>query len=117
MKKILLPLFLAIGFFASAQNNQSLDQSTQVGIIAQEVQKFFPELVKENATGELSVNYSGLIPLLITSIKEQQQLIEKQQKQIETISTDNKGQRLEMKELKKAIEEATKGNSRFENHR
>jgi polyhydroxyalkanoate synthesis regulator phasin len=46
--------------------------------------------------------------LLITSIKEQQQLIEQQQKQIEMISTDNTGQRLQIKELKTAIEHISK---------
>jgi len=46
------------------------DQSLQIGLIAQEVQKLFPELVKENEKGELSVNYSGLIPVLIESVKE-----------------------------------------------
>jgi hypothetical protein len=47
------------------------DQSIQTGLIAQEVQKLFPELVKENEKGELSVNYSGLIPVMIESLKEQ----------------------------------------------
>jgi len=35
------------------------------GVIAQEVQKEFPELVWEDSNGILKVNYEGLIPLLI----------------------------------------------------
>ena len=35
--------------------------------------------------GMLPVNYSGLIPVMIESIKEQQRLIEKQQKQIDEL--------------------------------
>jgi hypothetical protein len=51
------------------------DPALQTGVAAQEVQQLFPELVKENKEGVLSVNYSGLIPILIESVKEQQQLI------------------------------------------
>ncbi len=55
--------------------NVNSDQSIQTGLIAQEVQKLFPELVKEN-NGTLSVNYTGLIPVMIESIKELKQQIE-----------------------------------------
>ena len=52
------------------------DHNMQSGVIAQEVKKFFPELVEENEQGILSVNYSGLIPIMIESIKEQQKQID-----------------------------------------
>ena len=39
------------------------------GLIAQELQKVFPELVSEDTNG-LSINYSGLIGVLIEAIKE-----------------------------------------------
>ena len=54
-------------------------------MLAQEVQKLFPELVKENKDGVLAVNYSGLIPVLIEGMKEQQQIIDRQQKQIDEL--------------------------------
>jgi hypothetical protein len=38
-------------------------------VIAQELQKVFPQLVKQNEKGELSVNYIGLIPVLLEGIK------------------------------------------------
>jgi len=41
-----------------------------VGIIAQEIEKVFPELV--NGENPKTVNYNGLIGLLIKAIKEQQ---------------------------------------------
>ncbi len=62
--------------------NENADSSLQTGLLAQEVRKLFPELVKEDNEGMLSVNYSGLIPVLIESIKQQQQMIGKQQLQI-----------------------------------
>lgn len=46
------------------------------GVIAQEIEKVLPELVKENADGTKAVAYTELIPLLIEAIKEQQKRIE-----------------------------------------
>lgn len=40
------------------------------GLIAQEFQKLYPDLVYEDGNGYLSINYIGIIPLLIESIKE-----------------------------------------------
>jgi trimeric autotransporter adhesin len=40
------------------------------GLLAQQVQKVFPELVSADAEGYLSVDYVSIIPILIESIKE-----------------------------------------------
>ena len=51
------------------------DESKQkIGLLAQDVKAVYPELVKQanNEEGTLSVNYQGLIPVLINAIKEQQ---------------------------------------------
>ncbi|NIJ53762.1 tail fiber domain-containing protein [Dyadobacter arcticus] len=48
----------------------TLDQSIQTGVIAQEVEALFPDLVKTDEQGFKSVNYNGLIPHLIESVKE-----------------------------------------------
>ncbi|KQS26841.1 hypothetical protein ASG33_20060 [Dyadobacter sp. Leaf189] len=50
--------------------DEHLDQGLQTGVIAQEVEKIFPELVKTDASGLKSVNYTGLIPHLIEAVKE-----------------------------------------------
>ena len=52
--------------------DKTKDNDEQIGLIAQEVQKVFPQLVKPNPNGDLSVNYIGLIPVLLEGIKEQQ---------------------------------------------
>ena len=52
------------------------DSSLQIGVLAQEVQQVYPELVHQNEKGELSVNYSGLVPVLIEAIKELKNEIE-----------------------------------------
>lgn len=40
------------------------------GLLAQEVQEVFPNLVYENKDGYLSINYTELIPVLIQSVQE-----------------------------------------------
>ena len=44
----------------------------KIGVLAQEVQAVFPELVTEGGDGILSVNYQGLVPVLINAINEQE---------------------------------------------
>ena len=64
------------------------DASKQkIGLLAQDVQAVYPELVKEatNEEGTLSVNYQGLIPVLINAIKEQQAEINELKKLIKKI--------------------------------
>jgi len=45
---------------------------TQIGFIAQEVETVFPELVKTDDKGYKSVNYIGVIPVLVEAVKAQQ---------------------------------------------
>ena len=52
------------------------DQGTQFGLIAQDLEKVFPEIVKTEADGYKSVNYNGMIPVLLEAIKEQQREID-----------------------------------------
>jgi len=56
----------------------------QVGVIAQELQKVYPELVSKGADGYLGVNYSQLTAVLIQAIKEQQEQISVLSKKLET---------------------------------
>ena len=56
--------------------DKARDNDLQVGVLAQEVQKVYPELVKTAADSTLSVNYSGLVPVLIEGMKEQQKQID-----------------------------------------
>ncbi len=45
---------------------------TEIGVIAQELEKIYPELVSTDSDGYKSVQYSHLVPVLIEAIKEQQ---------------------------------------------
>jgi len=75
----------------------------QSGLLAQEVQQAIPELVKVDERGMLSVNYPGLIPFLIQSIKEQNERINQLSKENEEFKNLKK----EMEELKKIIAKLT----------
>lgn len=58
----------------------------QMGVLAQELKEVYPSLVKaDNTTGDLSVNYIGLVPVLIESIKAQQIQIEALKAEIELL--------------------------------
>lgn len=63
-------------------------ENEQVGLIAQEVQEVIPQLVEADQSEEayLSLNYSGLVPVLINAMKEQQAMIESQQAQIDQLT-------------------------------
>jgi hypothetical protein len=61
------------------------DNEHQIGLLAQEVQKIYPQLVKENNKGELSVNYTGLIPVLLEGMKEQQKQIDELKKVVQQL--------------------------------
>jgi len=57
-----------------------------IGLIVQEVEKIFPELVSGNE-GSKTVDYGKLVPVLIEAIKEQQNEIEKLKLEIETLKS------------------------------
>lgn len=63
---------------------------TQIGFIAQDIEKIYPELVLTDAKGYKSVDYSRLTPILVEAIKEQQIKIDNQQKIIEELKAENK---------------------------
>jgi len=88
----------------TAKNLGLTDSSVHIGLSAQEVQAVLPEAVKaapfdltqsdENGnrvskTGEnyLTVQYERIVPLLTQAVKDQQDLIEQQQKQIDELKT------------------------------
>jgi DNA-directed RNA polymerase subunit L len=76
-----------------------LPTQKQYGIMAQDLQAIFPEMVlesvhnipnpnNEEATNDFTikaVNYSQLIPVLVRAIKEQQKMIEELKREIDAL--------------------------------
>ena len=64
------------------------DDQKSIGLIAQEVEKIFPELVKEDGKGIKSIDYGRLVAVLIEAIKEQQKEIDSLKKEIENLKIE-----------------------------
>ena len=59
-------------------------EKQKIGLLAQDIEKVFPELVSES-NGIKSVNYQGLVPVLINALKEQQTEIDRLKTQEERL--------------------------------
>jgi len=64
-----------------------IDNSVQLGFLAQEIKQVFPELVSEDSAGYLMIDYIGLIPVIIEALKEQQNTITAQSTKIKELET------------------------------
>ena len=61
------------------------DGKQKIGVLAQDIQKVFPELVSEDSNKMLAVNYLGLVPVLVNAIKEQDSKMKAQEKRLERL--------------------------------
>ena len=72
------------------------DKGVQIGLIAQDVEKIFPELVKTDNNGYKAVSYEKLSVVLLEGMKEQQH-------QIESVKKENEQLKSEIDELKSLL--------------
>ena len=61
------------------------DGKQKIGVLAQDVQKVFPELVSKDDNEMLAVNYQGLVPVLINALKEQDEKISRLENLVEKL--------------------------------
>jgi len=66
------------------KDSENMGDKKHNGLIAQDVEKVYPELVGENE-GYKTLNYNGIIPVLVEAVKEQQKIIEALQNRIEAL--------------------------------
>ena len=59
----------------------------KIGVLAQEIQEVFPELVSEDDNEMLAVNYQGLVPVLINALKEQQIEIDELKEMVQELAS------------------------------
>ncbi len=76
---------------------KGFEKGKQIGLIAQDVEKLFPELVREDENGYKAVAYDKLTAVLIEAVKEQQ-------KEIETLQVQN-GKIVELEAENKMLKE------------
>jgi hypothetical protein len=76
---------------------------TQIGFIAQHLEAVVPEVVQTNAQGWKTVQYSSLVPVLVEAIKEQNQVMEEQAREIKELRRNQvmEEQAREIKELRR----------------
>jgi hypothetical protein len=65
--------------------SNGFDSGKQIGLIAQEVEKVFPELVKTDDNGYKAVSYEKLSVILLEGMKEQQKQIETYKSQLRSL--------------------------------
>ena len=81
----------------------------KIGLLAQDIEKVFPELVTE--TNDIkSVNYQGLVPVLINAMKEQDEVIRSQDAINKKQETKLNKQQQEIDELKAMVKALAKDN-------
>ena len=75
----------------------------EIGLIAQEVEKIYPELIFTDEQGYKYLDYSHLTPVLIEAIKDLSAISEGQQQIIERLKAENSNKTSDIEELKSEI--------------
>ena len=70
---------------SSIKTKPNTPPGQKIGVIAQELQKVYPELVTEGADGFLKVDYTQLTGILLQAVKEQQKEIDTLKQQMEQV--------------------------------
>ncbi len=73
---------------AESTDNLRLRSGEHYGFIAQEIAEIYPELVAYDDYGNMMVNYIGLIPILIQSLKETEERVDRQALEIEALLSE-----------------------------
>jgi len=90
--------------------NMGFTDGTQVGFIAQDVEKIIPELVTTDDKGYKGISYERIAPVIVSAMQEQQEEIDAlkadkaaQQAQIEQMKSDNAKQKLQIGQLNEIV--------------
>lgn len=118
LKRDFTPLSSSLGKLASLNGyhyywkDKDRDQALQTGLIAQDVEALFPELIKTDEKGFKSLNYTGLIPHLIESVKE----LAKQNARLEAenagFKADNKAIQDQLTKLESRLDQLSTSHSK-----
>ena len=71
--------------------NKDVSAGRKVGLIAQDVHLIIPEVVDtgDHTSDLMSIDYAGIVPVLVRAIQEQQDIIDRQQSQIEALKAES----------------------------
>ena len=79
------------------------ERTVQFGFIAQEVERYFPHLVKTNRQGIKSLNYIGLLPVLWQYTQRLEQTVETQAAEIDRLKTEMESLKADIQAVKAAM--------------
>ncbi|TAN17071.1 MAG: hypothetical protein EPN37_07500 [Chitinophagaceae bacterium] len=95
-------------FLTKKFEDKDFPKTKQIGMIAQEVEKYFPELVSTDKEGYKSLNYPQFTAVLLEAVKEQQAEIDSLKKQNEQYQQTVNEQLKELTERIQALEKKEK---------
>ncbi len=81
---------VSYGWNQQEYKERNFDSRKHYGVIAQDIEKVFPELVRESYNGDKSVAYTELIPILVEAMKEQQQTISELTEEVKELKREVK---------------------------
>ncbi len=93
----------------------SSDRSRQVGVIAQEVEKVFPEVVARDSNGILSVAYDKLVAPLIEAVKALHARSESTDERVLRLEAENAALKARLDRLEKAVEAGSRAPATVKN--
>lgn len=76
------------------------DNEEKIGVIAQDVEEYFPEFVSTNKDGIKTVDYPSLVIPLLKAVQEQQDIIEAQNKRLNYLENKIRLQQEQLEELR-----------------
>lgn len=79
------------------------DDKRQIGFLAQDLEKIFPEAVTLGSDGFYTISYSTLIPVVVQAIKEQQQQADDLKKENRQLKTNMEMLQQEIETIKKQL--------------
>jgi hypothetical protein len=83
------------------KDKKSHPSGRHIGFVAQEIEPLFPELIQKDSKGYLSIEYSNMTAILLQAIKEQQEIINEQNKKNEELE-------LQLKQIMERLEKLEK---------
>ena len=96
------------GIQTDSVDNSRLQEGTQLGVIAQEVEKVLPELVYTDDKGFKSVDYIKLTPVLIEAVKELKAEKDALETTVAAQQKENEEMKAKLDKLEKMVEELLK---------
>ena len=97
VEKLMLIRGVYFDWNQSEETGLLLKDGRQIGVIAQDVEKVYPEIVMTNDKGYKMVDYTKFAPILLEAVKEQQQ-------QIDTFKAENDELRSELEALREKVD-------------